>query len=608
MPLFVMSLFMIYRLARLIFQRARGAAIALLGISALIGAMFNDVLVWMDTYSFLYIGHYGMIAFIFAQSLVVGSNFAFAFRTADKLSRDLKIEVDRQTRDVKTILKNINQGILTVRTGLKIGDDYSACLSSILECERVAGEDVRSLILAKSNLTNEQRDLVASILTGCLDESPLNFELNSDNLPREIIFHGQEGKAKYLLVDWCPVVDEKRDLIEKILVTLRDITELKVMEEAHKAQRRDMDLIGEIIEVPVDRFDQFMSSSRNFLSENKRLMESMGNVADFSILKLLFINMHTIKGAARTYHFSRMTSVVHDCEQNLASVQKGFQAWDKKQAWDDLRAVESVFLEYEHIHQEKLKRSDGKESVRVDLETVRENIRALDSIGHLTLDADMTPFVDQVRRTFFQLYYTNLENILRELGKCLPTLARDLSKADPVVQIQALGFGINREGADALRHTFVHIFRNIMDHGIEEPEVRQKNGKPLHGLIRLEARSLGEQAILIEVSDDGRGLHLDRIKELALKRGVISETGQSTPEEVAELIFQDGFSTAKCVTDISGRGVGMSAVREYIEKIGGKVFIVLKDKPDTRSYVSFVLCIELPASVCTLEQNIKEVA
>jgi len=368
---------------------------------------------------------------------VVGSNFAFAFQTADRLSKHLQIEVDRQTRDVKTILRTIHQGILSVRKGLKVGDDYSSYLLTILGKKDIANQPALELVFASTNLDEEKKAMIASVLESSIDELSINFEMNTESLVREFTYTDPSGQEKILLVDWDPVVNEKTDVIEKILVTLRDVTELKAMEAKNKQQQRDMELISEIIEVPPDRFEHFLNSGRRFLAENERLLAPSEQPSP-EVLKIIFINLHTIKGAARTYRFGSITSIVHDAEHFIASIQKGSAPWDHGKAWADLQKVLFTFSEYERINRDKLKRVENKDIVRLDLETVRENIKALASIGQLHLDPKLTPFVDRVRRTFYQLYYQDIGTLIHDVTRLLPQLTRDLSKPEPKVSLKTL--------------------------------------------------------------------------------------------------------------------------------------------------------------------------
>jgi len=118
----------------------------------------------------------------------------------------------------------------------------------------------------------------------------------------------------------------------------------------------------------------------------------------------------------------------------------------------------------------------------------------------------------------------------------------------------------------------VHLVRNSIDHGIEKPEERVAAGKPAAGTVHLEAFHRGS-AIIIEVSDDGRGLDCDRILAKARSRGLVGPSETPSEEAIFELIFLPGFSTAEQTTDLSGRGVGMDVVRRNIKSLGGKIDI-----------------------------------
>ncbi len=116
----------------------------------------------------------------------------------------------------------------------------------------------------------------------------------------------------------------------------------------------------------------------------------------------------------------------------------------------------------------------------------------------------------------------------------------------------------------------VHLVRNGLDHGLESPEERQAAGKSATGHLWLTAFQQGG-SILIEIRDDGRGLNRDRIRSKAIERGLIDAQAQLSDQEVDELIFLPGFSTAEQVSDLSGRGVGMDVVRRNIESLGGSI-------------------------------------
>ena len=159
----------------------------------------------------------------------------------------------------------------------------------------------------------------------------------------------------------------------------------------------------------------------------------------------------------------------------------------------------------------------------------------------------------------------------------LPRVVRDLSMTcGKKVQVKMEGAEteLDKTILEAIKDPLTHIVRNSVDHGIESPEVRQKNGKPAEGTLLLRAFHEGGQ-VNIEISDDGAGINLVRVKEKAISQGLITpdQAAAMSDRELMKLILLPGFSTAATVTNVSGRGVGMDVVKTNVEKIGGTLDI-----------------------------------
>ena len=157
----------------------------------------------------------------------------------------------------------------------------------------------------------------------------------------------------------------------------------------------------------------------------------------------------------------------------------------------------------------------------------------------------------------------------------MPRVVRDLAhQLERQVQLDMEGHEteLDRSLLEALKGPLTHLVRNAIDHGIETPADRLAAGKPATGRLLLRARHESGQ-VVIEVSDDGKGIDPAAIAEAALRRGVVTreELARMEQRDVLGLIFRAGFSTATVVTNVSGRGVGMDVVRTNIERIGGTV-------------------------------------
>jgi two-component system chemotaxis sensor kinase CheA len=156
-----------------------------------------------------------------------------------------------------------------------------------------------------------------------------------------------------------------------------------------------------------------------------------------------------------------------------------------------------------------------------------------------------------------------------------PRMVRDLAqKTGKDVRLEVIGgeTELDRSVIEVIGDPLIHILRNSIDHGLEEPEDRVKAGKPKTGLVELIARHQ-DNHIVIEIRDDGKGLDLERIKRKAVESGLVTADAASrlTPKEVTNFIFESGLSTATIVSEVSGRGVGMDIVRSNILKLGGLI-------------------------------------
>ncbi|NTW77139.1 MAG: chemotaxis protein CheA, partial [Syntrophaceae bacterium] len=164
---------------------------------------------------------------------------------------------------------------------------------------------------------------------------------------------------------------------------------------------------------------------------------------------------------------------------------------------------------------------------------------------------------------------------IKQTFQRMSRLVRDLAKSSrKSVSVELIGEDteIDRNMVDEIYNPLVHMIRNSVDHGLETPEERIKLGKSEKGLIQLKAYHRGGN-IVIEITDDGRGLDRNKILQKALKNGMIQSEEGLTDQEIYKFIFLPGLSTAEKVTDVSGRGVGMDVVRQAIEKLRGKIEI-----------------------------------
>jgi two-component system chemotaxis sensor kinase CheA len=176
-----------------------------------------------------------------------------------------------------------------------------------------------------------------------------------------------------------------------------------------------------------------------------------------------------------------------------------------------------------------------------------------------------------------------------------PRLVRDVSKKlDKKIQLVIEGEDteLDKSVIEQLLDPLIHLVRNSMDHGIEMPDVRKQSNKNEEGIVILRAKNEGNM-ILIEIIDDGKGIDVDAVREKAISKGIIHPGKNLTEVEAFNLIFEPGFSTAKEVTDISGRGVGLDVVKKSIDKLNGSVNVSSKKGAGTTTTIRLPLTLAI---------------
>lgn len=236
-------------------------------------------------------------------------------------------------------------------------------------------------------------------------------------------------------------------------------------------------------------------------------------------------------------------------------------------------------------------RSVGVQSIRVDLDKVD---RVVNMVSELVITQSMlTQQMDENLRARYTELVRGLEVLaqttrglqdsvmairaqpVKSVFSRMPRLVRELAtKTGKKIKLETIGENteIDKTVIEQLSDPLTHMIRNSADHGIENPEKRKANGKSEIGTIRLSAEQAGGN-ILIIVEDDGNGINREKVLQLARDKGLVAADVTPTDEQIDQLIFAPGFSTAEAVSDISGRGVGMDVVLSNIKKIGGSVHV-----------------------------------
>ncbi|MED3723408.1 chemotaxis protein CheA [Geobacillus stearothermophilus] len=267
-----------------------------------------------------------------------------------------------------------------------------------------------------------------------------------------------------------------------------------------------------------------------------------------------------------------------------------------------------------------------KQTAKQATKTIRVNIERLDMLMNLFEElvvdrgrleqisrelnhAELTETVERMSRIssdlqtiILNMRMVPVETVFNRFPRMVRQLARELGKK---VRLDVIGAEteLDRTVIDEIGDPLVHLLRNALDHGIEAPDVRAARGKPEEGTIQLRAYHSGNH-VFIEIEDDGAGISREKVLKKAISRGIVSPEAAEhlTDEQVYELIFAPGFSTADHISDISGRGVGLDVVKSTIESLGGTVAV------DSRPGQGSLFSIQLPLTLSIISVLLVQIA
>ncbi|MDY6400393.1 MAG: chemotaxis protein CheA [Synergistales bacterium] len=262
-----------------------------------------------------------------------------------------------------------------------------------------------------------------------------------------------------------------------------------------------------------------------------------------------------------------------------------------------------------------------KDGAKKGTQTVRVDIGRLDKlmnlVGELVISrARIERLVQEARLRQFDETLSQLGRISGDIQELVtklrmvpvsftfdrfPRLIRDLCKTlnkNVELVLEGEDTELDRTVIDEIGDPMVHLIRNSMDHGIEHPEERKAMGKPEKGILKIAAYQEGS-GVVIEVSDDGAGIDPERVKQKAIERGIITEDRAAimSDDEATQIVLLPGFSMAKQITDLSGRGVGMDAVKTKVEQLGGQFDLVSKKNEGTHVYIRLPLTLAIVLSL-----------
>jgi predicted ATPase/HPt (histidine-containing phosphotransfer) domain-containing protein/PAS domain-containing protein len=531
----------------------------------------------------------GVLHVIAGQAAISIVNAAL-YESLERRVADRTRELTERNHEVTALLNSMHQGVFTIDDKLRVQPQYSAHLRQLVGPRDIQGSDCMDLLFRGSTLGQEPLKTMRSALLFSFDVPSAVAEANLSHMVREFTRPGPEGTTTSLEVEWTPIVDHD-DTVRKMLVTVRDVTVIKQLRASSAQAARELDIVGQILDAGVDRFRRFCSSARGLMRESRTLLQSQSPLVRATLDGVLR-DMHTIKGNARMLGLSHVAKAVHSAEDRFQSDrQRSERVIDRTPLVGAVDTVLDSIDGYEWVCERKLgeamrPRDAGSE-------------RAWDQVTAQIAGAKrgtMNPAdaIAAIERVLRKAGSVAMSEVVHAVAKTLPVLAQELGKVAPTVDAELGDVRLSGPWATVMGDVLVHAFQNALDHGIESAEERKGSGKASQGriVLRSERTSPG---LCLRLTDDGRGLDLAALR---------LQTGDAvaSDEVIASAAFRPGVSTAAQVTSISGRGVGLDAVRSFVRDRGGDVDIAFTG-PLVSGHRGFELVITLPEDAVVDESD-----
>ncbi|NLK00046.1 MAG: chemotaxis protein CheA [Clostridia bacterium] len=487
-----------------------------------------------------------------AAHTIKGSSASMGFNKIAELTHWMESVLDRfrdgdleVTQEVIDILLECLDTLEILKNEITTGED-SCDISGLMDRLKSLREGAPTS--EGTEAITDERETVSEIYEAEMDE--LFFSDTEKNVLRAAVTQGY--KSYHIIVDLDP------DCLMKSVRAYIVFNNLKDLGEVIKT-------IPTTEEIEEEKFEQrfeLVMVSKESLDKIKGVIRSINEI------KEVFIREHPKAETLRSYNLEKPLS-----KKELDSTK------------DRLRDVKIEKKRVSQTVRVDVSRLDNLMNLMGELVIERTRLEAVGGNIKSTLGAgDLSDSLDEISVHIARLSGELQEEIMQarmfpidQVFNRFPRMVRDLSRKsnkEIIFTIDGRETELDRTVIEEIGDPLIHLIRNAIDHGIESPEERRKLGKPEKGTVRLNAFHQ-ENQIVITVEDDGRGMDPDKIKEVSVKKGIITESAAEKimDQDAMNLIFAPGFSTTQTVSDVSGRGVGMDIVKSHIERINGLIDI-----------------------------------
>ena len=459
---------------------------------------------------------------------------------AETLKKDeiLVKQIKEKSKKIKQLLDNANQGFLYFDENMKIGGGHSRVAEEIFDRE-IMNSKINELLYPDDK---EEQEYMEESLVDILEMDDLRQELMLSLLETNFTIHNKSIIVEYKILS-----------NNSFMLILTDITEKIELDEKLKDEQQTLKMVIEVV-ITLEQFMEIKKDYYEFISQ----LDSFKSLNKLSELRRY---IHTFKGLFAQKEMLNIVKHLHHFEDIIDSSIK------QETILEELKNIQSdTMAQWLKLDLDILTDILGDEYFK-QTNTISVSKNRIELLCQ-TIE-DNRVLVGEIKK----LAYHNIEIFFRPYEKMVQQLANKLGKEIYPLQVNSNEIYIPSKYEPFLK-SLVHLFRNSVDHGIETAERREELGKEYKGLITCNIYE-EETHLHIDISDDGAGIDIAKIKQVAIDKNLLleDEAEKLSEEETIMFIFKDAFSTATEITDISGRGVGLASLLSELHKLNGSMDI-----------------------------------
>ncbi|MBF4694834.1 ATP-binding protein [Fusibacter ferrireducens] len=480
-------------------------------------------------------------------------------KEANEQEKQYRLEIEQKNQSIKNLLNNADQGFLSFGETLIISEEISS-VSEIIFGRSIPGMHFGEL------MRHFLRDDMYHLLINSLESMFKQTKKARAKAFLKLLPDRFKTDHRIIQMDYKLIAFNED---KKLMVILTDITDKVTLEQKQQDEKNNMKLVLSAMNNKSEILEAIEAARRFFSKGYKEILATSNQILD--CLSEIFRMVHTMKGDFALYAFHNTAVDLHVIEDRLATFLKDIGAVETDAIDHYLESIdfESMIGKDIAIIENFLGEGYCASEKKIAISSAQVELLIQDIEAHYE-QYDRAVLIRKIR----DLTNPTLNEIIMSYDEYTKILALKLDKTISAFDVKGDLIHINRNDYRGFIKSLIHIFRNIVDHGIELPDSRIENGKSEGGQITCDISEC-HRAIHLSISDDGKGINPEQIRSKAKEKNLYTAEAceAMTDQEMIQSVFKPDFSTQNKVSMLSGRGVGLYAVKSEVEALGGGITV-----------------------------------